>query len=898
MEKNPSAKTCERLFLVDAHAYLHRAYHALPPLTSPAGKPVGALYGFASMLLSLTRREKPELLVVCFDAPGPTFRYKLFERYKATRKPIDEDLKSQLALSCEMASAMGFSCAQLPGWEADDLIATLARRGRERGADVVIVSGDKDALQLIDDHVRVLNEAKGTMLDDAAVVAKFGVHPAQVGDYLALTGDSSDNVPGVPGIGPVGAVKLLSRFGSLEALLTAAREGHGDIPAKTAESLRRGTEQVRFGRELVTLDSNSPVDLDLDGCAPAVLSEAAPSTAATERLVRLFTEMGFNSLLPAADAGVRAGAQAGASQAPVVSASSSSFPIVRFVSEKEFLSSAKTAPAAALSVRSEGEDLLKAAGPVATLALAGGEVCVFNDDALRKHRKALSEMFLSSKTLKIGHDLKTAIGLLRSAGLELAGPRFDTALAAWCLDPSLSKPSLAAAARTYLGLEFPPGAAPDSPPSPAAEAERTLRLHPLAKVLEEKLASEGLARVYSELELPLLDILASMEAQGVAVDSGYLQALRGEFAEKIAQLRTEIDELAGMEVNPNSPKQLGVLFFEKLGLPVVHKTEKGGASTDEETLRVLSLRHPLPAKIMDFRELSKLQSTYVEGLLARIDPLTRRVHTHFNQMGTETGRLSSLDPNLQNIPVRTPLGRKIRRAFTAAEGRVLLSADYSQIELHVLAHISGDLELRRAFESGEDVHLRTASEVFGVPASAVDKEMRRRAKAVNFGIVYGQTAHGLSIQHGIPFAEARETIASYFARYRGVESWIKGNLESARREGVVRTLYGRMRRLPDLAAKSRKLSGLAERAAGNTPIQGSAADLIKAAMVRVFGGMKGPARLVLQVHDELLFELPESEVGAFAPWVRTQMEEAVRLDVPIVVDLKVGKNWQDMEPLP
>jgi len=881
----PEPRTKEaRLFLVDAHAYLHRAYHALPPLTTSAGEPVGALLGFARMLLALIKREKPEYLAVCFDAPGPTFRHKLFERYKATRKPTEEDLKKQLGAARGLVEAMGLPSAEAQGWEADDLIATMSRKAAQEGLRVVIVSGDKDALQLVDERVQVWNEAKGVLMDAAKVAEKFGVAPAQITDYLAIVGDSSDNVPGVPGLGPVSAVKLLSRFGTLEAVLKAAREGHPDLTSKAAESLKSSEEKVRFGRELVTLDAKAPIPLGVADCrldfkpGPALAS-------AFERLEfrSLLRELGLGGERHSAPAPNLSGAGAARAENSLRAAP-------KGIPAKELLKAAAKAPEVALEAALLEGGLL-GGGLHLALALPDGRTAEFKEEELSSNRAALAKLLLSPAR-KTAYDLKASMRALKEAGFELEGPFFDARIAGWCLDPSRSKPDLGALLRETLGAELPEGAGPSA---------RAAVLPALAAGLSEQLEEQKLSKVYETLELPLVAILARMEETGIALDVEYLQALRGEFASALAAIKGEIDALSGLEVNLNSPKQIGELLFAKLGLKPSRKTKGGAPSTDEETLHELAAQHPVPAKLLAYREVSKLQSTYVEGLLAKVSPSTRRVHTHFNQTGTETGRLSSLDPNLQNIPVRTPLGQKIRRAFIAGKGQVLLSADYSQIELRILSHFCQDPALLEAFRSGVDVHTRTAAEVFGVAESAVTKEMRRRAKAVNFGILYGQTPHGLSRTLGIPMGEAKGIIEKYFARYRGVDAWIQGTLEEARKTLSVRTLFGRFRRIPGLAAKNFALRSFAERAAVNAPIQGTAADIIKAAMAALhpalLGKAGGKARILLQVHDELLFELPQEDVLEFGRWAKGVMEGVVKLEVPVVVDLKAGRSWQELEPV-
>ena len=880
-----------RLYLVDAHAYLHRAYHALPPLKNSKGEPVGALFGFARMLLSLEKRVKPEFIAVCFDAPGPTFRHKAFKDYKGTRKEIDEDLKVQLGMAREMVESMGLRCFEASGYEADDLMATLARKGEKEGLSVVLVTGDKDALQLVGGKITVWNEAKGEMLDSAKVAEKFKVQPALVADYLALIGDSTDNVPGVPGVGPVGAVKLLSRFGNLEGVIKAAAKGDPDIPAKTQTAIREGEEQLRLSRKLVELDEAVPLKAKLEECSTVTFD---PARAAT-----VFKRFEFSSLVREV---APPGAPAEDAAAPAAETAVRVENLPEPMALKAWLKAAASAEHVALAWRSAGAGASSGELPlgeskwILAMSLLDGRAAVVASDELGANRAALSNLLADPETVKIGHDLKELMKALAESSLPVKTPRFDTMLAAYCLNPTRPRfdfdsvyPELV---RTVEPIEEEPR---------AACLREAIRVWKLAEVAKPKLKKDGVLKLYEDLELPLLDVLADMEVEGIGLDRDYLERLRVEFAQGIESIEKELSKLAGGELNLNSTKQLRKLLFDDLKLPVIHKTPKGEPSTDEETLVALSQQHPLPAKIIDFRELSKLKSTYIDGLLAKI---TRagRVHTHFDQTGAATGRLSSLDPNLQNIPIRTPLGQKIRRAFVPRPGAVFVSADYSQIDLRVLAHISEDEALCEAFRSGEDVHTKTACEIFEVKPDKVDKEMRRRAKAVNFGIVYGQTAHGLSQGLGIPYGAAREYIEKYFARYSGVKKWIERNLDQARADGFVRTILGRVRYLPDLAAKNTAVRQFNERAAANTPIQGSSADIIKQAMVNIHRKMLERAKpwrskTLLQVHDELLFECPKAEAEEFGRWARKEMETAVKLKVPLIVDLKVGENWQDMKPV-
>lgn len=864
---------------MDAHAYLHRAYHALPPLSNAAGEPVGALYGFVRMLLALLRREKPDFLAVCFDAPGPTLRHRAYAGYKATRKETDQDLKFQLALARPLAESMGLKCVELQGYEADDLMATLGTEAASRGCEVVLVTTDKDAFQLVDERVRVLHEGKGLLFDSGKISEKYGVGPEQFVDYLALTGDASDNVPGVPGIGPVGAAKLLRRFGSLDVLLDKALGEAPELSAKAAVALRGAREQALRSRALVRLERRAPIDASLADCRLGAVRK--------DSLLPLLSRFEFHSFLRELAPESAEAQEAPPGRSAVAAPASPLKPWLQSARGERRICIAWTVASKAGSNRCSGSVAL-------ALALPDGRAAWAEPEDLRGQRRALAEL-LGGPCEKVAHDVKTLLSLLRREGLALEGPRFDTMLASYCLDPSRPGYDFRSVSKAAARA-----ASSDDPRTAALEQAR--ELDGLKESLGRALREGGAWSLYQDMELPLVDMLADMEWEGVGVDAPYLRSLGREFDSRIAELRLEIERSAGTEINPNSPRQLAKLLFQDLKLPVVHKTPKGGVSTDEETLLALRPLHPLPAKLLDYRELSKLKSTYIEGLLQRLDPDTGRIHTHFDQAGTATGRLSSLDPNLQNIPIRTPLGQKIRRAFIARPGSLLVSADYSQIDLRVLAHLSEDPALVDAFARGEDVHLKTACEIFGVPPDRVDAEMRRRAKAVNFGIVYGQTPHGLSQELGIPAGKAKDYIERYFDRYAGVRAWCRSCLETARENGFVTTLSGRARRLPDLAAKNSALRQFTERVAVNTPIQGSSADIIKRAMVAIHRKMRArprpwAARPLLQVHDELLFESPEGDVPGFSEWLRSEMESCVRLKVPLRVDVKTGANWQDMRPL-
>jgi DNA polymerase I len=852
-----------RLYLVDAHAYLHRAYHALPPLKNSKGEPVGALYGFARTLLQLLRRDKPEAMAVCLDTPGPTFRHKRFEAYKATRKEIDGDLLAQLPQAQPLAESLGLKTVGLEGWEADDIMATLARKAVKAGWDAVLVTGDKDALQLVGPGIRVFNVSRDTWMDPPQIQEKFGIAPEQVVDYLAIVGDSVDNVPGLKGVGPVGAVKLLKAYGSLKGAIAAAKKGDKALTPKLLESLKAGEKDADMSLSLITLSADAPVkekpeDFKVDGVDVAKAAEG-------------LSRFEFRSLQKELGAEVPAPLQPAAGEADA--ATDGVLPAKK-VELKAIAKELAKAPAVLIGAvpdaPADGE--LLAVSKVRLLAgLEDGRCAVVDEH----EAKAVP---LSGKALKVGWDLKAARRALDTVGLTLEGPDYDAKLAAFCLDPNAAR----------------------DPKASGPEEALLARAQACGgrKAALKKMKDCGVLELYEKVELPLSNVLLDMERAGVLVDEKYLQELSKEFTGDLARLQKEIDKLAGAPLNAQSPKQLGEVLFDKLALPVLHKTAKGGRSTDEETLQSLSAQHPLPGKILEYREIAKLESTYVRGLLEHMDPKTHRVHTTFDMAGAATGRLSSLDPNLQNIPIRTEAGRRIRRAFIAPKGRVLVSADYSQVDLRVLAHESQDATLMESFAQGEDIHQRTASEVFHVAPDKVSSDQRRAAKAINFGIVYGQTAFGLSGQLGISQQEAAAYIKSYKERYPGVDRWVEKNLASAREKGCVRTLLGRVRWLPNLNTKNTAVRQFTERAARNTPIQGGAADIIKLAMLEVDRQLKKgrfDAVMLLQVHDELLFEVAKGELADFAKWIKQVMQDAYELRVPLVADVKAGPNWNDME---
>lgn len=854
-----------RLYLIDAHAYLHRAYHAMPPLTNSKGEPVGALYGFARTLIQILKRDKPEGMAVCFDTPGPTFRDKLYSEYKATRKEIDGDLITQLGQAKPLTEALGFHCIEKVGFEADDIMATMARKGVEEGWDVVLVTGDKDALQLVSPGIRVFNVSRDAWMDEPQIEEKFGITAKSVRDYLAIVGDSSDNVPGLKGVGPVGAVKLIKAYGSFKGAIAAAKKGDKGLTPKVMQALLDGEKTADLALTLIALDEKVPLDASVDDCK---VKDPDPMTLAAG-----LEKFEFRTL--ARDLGAALPSRA---EAPAKTASAAlTVEKVEFKAIVKDLAKAKAVIALAVPDSAGEGELLSVSRVRVGLGLENGKIAVLDEHQL-KDKATLAA--LANDSLKVGWDLKGARRALDVAGIELHGPDFDYKLAAYCLDPGNAKD-------------------PKDGDAEAAVLARAAMCSGRDSIVA-KMRGTKVLELFENIEMPLSAVLLDMERAGILVDEAYLRELSIEFLASLKRLQKDIDELAGAPLNAQSPKQLGEILFDKLNLPVLHKTAKGGRSTDEETLQALSAQHALPGKILEYREIAKLESTYVRGLLERMDLKTHRVHTTFDQTGSVTGRLSSLDPNLQNIPIRTEAGRRIRRAFIAPKGKVLVSADYSQIDLRVLAHESQDATLMESFEKGEDIHLRTAAEIFHVDPKTITTDQRRAAKAINFGIVYGQTAFGLSNQLGISQNEASTYIKKYLQRYPGVSAWVEKNLEQAKTDRSVRTLLGRVRWLPDLEAKNAAVRQFTERVARNTPIQGGSADIIKVAMINIAKEMakgKKNAVMLLQVHDELVFECEKGEAPAFGAWVKKVMEAAIKLRVPVVAEVKTGLNWQDMEKL-
>jgi DNA polymerase I len=901
------------LFVVDALNYLFRAFHALPPLTTKSGQPTGAVYGFCQMLLRIEREHDPSHMCVVFDAPGPTFRDELFPAYKANRPPTPPELIAQIDLAREVADAFGYTVLSVPGVEADDVIATLVvHAGAERLA-VVIGSSDKDLMQLCSDNVKLLDAVKNRLMGPPEVQEKWLVPPEKLGDVLALMGDSVDNVPGVPGIGPKTAAELITTYGSLDGVLANAEK----IKGKKGQALVESRETLATSRALVRLRD----DVDL----PKALGDMRRVPPSADKLRDLFARLEFGRLLaqlaPAAPPAAEPTAQASAPE-PASSSPAEMEPDPTMVRDKaglaEMIAGIERAREVAVAPLFDGEVPMRAGLRALAVAMRDGSrfylpvrhglldasAGLSEADAV----SALSPMLEADGIVKHVHNGKALDVFLRARGHALTGVKSDTMLAAYLLDSARADYDLASLTSELLGKHLAAG----STGSAARHGARALADAPLDENRSRHLAAEAAAilaladgqaprlttakqeALYHDVELPLAPVLATMECWGIRLDAGYLRALGSEVSASAKALETEIHGLAGGVFNIASPKQLAEVLFTKLGLPIVKKT-KTGVSTDADVLEELAALHPMPAKILEYRTLTKLVGTYIDALPALVNPRTGRLHTTFQQAVAATGRLSSSDPNLQNIPIRSEIGRKIRHAFVADPGYQIVSADYSQIELRVLAHFCEDPAFLDAFRTGADIHRRTAAEVFGVAEATVSDEQRRIAKAINFGLVFGQTDFGLAQVLRIPRAQAHEYIQSYFQRYARVRSHMDAMIAEARRTQVVSTLLGRTRALPEINAKRPQERNYAERIARNTPIQGSAADILKLAMLRVARGLpKFPqVRLLLTVHDELVFEVPSSEVEVFCPWVKAEMEAAYQLRVPLVVEVGSGPSWGD-----
>lgn len=919
-----------RLVLIDGSGYIFRAFFALPPLNRPDGLPVGAVYGFSQMLHRLMVDMPQDDLVVIFDAGSQTFRNELYADYKANRDAPPPELVPQFPLVREAARAFGLPVLEMDGYEADDLIATYARMGREVGQEVLIVSSDKDLMQLIQPGIAMYDPMKARAIDDEEVMTRYGVTPDKVGDLLALAGDSSDNVPGVPGIGPKTAAQLLNAYGDLETLLNRA----GEIKQpKRRENLLAHAETARLSRKLVTLCEDAPVPVPV-----ADLKRPTPDLAK----LRAFLEgNGFRNLLnrvmeapavaeqagvsvqPAAASGDGVAQATEGAPAPAVQASAAkAITLDSLEALDRVLAEAKEAGQLSFDIETSSLSVARAELIGVALAVRTGEgyyLPIGHKDAFGQLRDGqipledaldrLRPILADPAVLKIGHNLKYDVAVMRRYGVPV-GPVDDTLLLSYVLDGTRHNHGMDNLASIHLGVEtihYEDVAGKGKAQIPFAEveidkatayaaedAEVTLRLHQRFK---PRLVTERQSTLYERIERPMVPVIAAIEATGIRVDVDVLRSLSTEFKIRMAELETKAHEQAGYPFNLGSPKQLGDVLFGSMGLQSARKTATGAFATGANVLEDLAAQgHELARTVLDWRQLQKLTRTYTDALIEQAQPDTGRVHTSYSLAATTTGRLSSSDPNLQNIPIRTSEGRKIRRAFVPQDGFVLMSADYSQIELRILAAMAEIEPLKAAFAADVDVHKVTASQMFNVPVDELGADMRRNAKTINYGIIYGIGAYGLAQRLGIPRDVARDYIATYFAQYPGIRDYMDRTKAIARKQGYVETLFGRRCIVAEIASKNAAHRAGAERAAINAPIQGTAADVMKLAMTRVFDRLVNgnlDARLLLQVHDELLFEVPEDQVEATASVVREVMEDVVTLDVPLVVDVGTGANWDE-----
>jgi len=897
------------LVLVDGSSFLYRAFHALPPLTNSRGEPTGAVLGVANMLRKLISAHATQHVGVVFDAPGRTFRDDLFEEYKSHRPPMPDDLRSQIEPLHAIIRAMGLPLLIESGVEADDVIGTLALRAAEQGYFVIISTGDKDMAQLVSDRIVLENSMYDIRLDREGVVAKFGVPPECIVDYLALVGDTSDNIPGVPKVGPKTAAKWLQEYGSLDAIIDQA----DSVGGKVGENLRATLDQIPLSRQLATIRCDLSLPL-----TPDDLVSTEPDTHVLRDWLK---RMEFNSWLRQLETASESTAPSPQIQTAAIPAVKGHYEVVLTEADlQRWISQLETAELFAFDTETTHLDYTQAAIVGVSFAVKAGEAAYV---PLAHHYPGAPPQLNREKVLedlrplleapdrgKLGQHLKYDANVLANHGITLRGMRHDTMLESYILNSTATRHDMDSLATYYLQHEtisfedvagkgakqigFDQVGLTEATEYAAEDADVTLRLH---ETLWPRLSAEpSLKRVYQTLEIPLIPVLSRIERTGVLVDVFMLAEQSRELAGRMLELEREAHAVAGSPFNLGSPKQIQMVLYDKLNLPVLKKTPKGQPSTDESVLAELAEQYDLPRLILDYRSVSKLRSTYTEKLPQQINPRTGRVHTSYHQAVAATGRLSSSDPNLQNIPVRTAEGRRIRQAFIAPQGRKILAADYSQIELRIMAHFSGDPNLRLAFAENADVHRHTAAEVFGVALDAVSADQRRSAKAINFGLIYGMSAFGLAKQLGVDRTLAQRYIDTYFERYPGVKTFMEQSRETAREKGYVETLMGRRLYVPDIRSRNAQSRQYAERTAINAPMQGTAADIIKAAMIAVddwIESSKVPVSMIMQVHDELVFEVSEDFIDVARHTIRSLMTGAAALSVPLCVDVGVGDHWDE-----
>jgi DNA polymerase I len=918
-----------KLLLVDGSSYLYRAFHALPPLTSSKGEPTGAVLGVLNMLNKLMKEESPQRIAVVFDAPGRTFRDDLFDRYKAHRAPMPDDLRSQLQPLLEAVAALGLPLLRITGVEADDVIGTLAVQGAAAGFEVLISTGDKDMAQLVDPRISLVNTMSNTRLDREGVKAKFDVFPEQIVDYLALVGDSSDNIPGITGVGPKTAAKWLNQYRTLDAVIAHAAE----ITGKVGENLRNELPAVELSRKLATIDATVPLEV-----TPEDLVAGNPDLPRLRELYgRLELRALSKSLDTMAPAGGAGSAATAPAEAPSAAAPSAAAPgaeviaaapsaartyeaVVSHAALDAWIAKLRAAPLISIGTETDSLDYMRARLIGLSFAIAPDEAAYIplghdytgapKQLALEDVLAALKPVLEDSALPKLGRRLKFDTHILANHGIALRGQRYDSMLESYVLDSVATRHDMESTAGRYLGADitryedlvgkgakqitFGQVDVQRAADYAGQQADVTLKLH---RALWPQLeAAPRLETLYDTIEQPLSPVLYRMERAGVLVDRALLRAQSSELAARMAELQELAHAAAGGVFNVDSPKQLQEILFGKLGIPVVRKTPTGQPSTAEDVLEELALSYDLPRLILEYRGVSKLKSTYTDKLPEQINERTGRIHTCYQQTVAATGRLSSSDPNLQNIPIRTAEGRRIRQAFIASEGYSLVAADYSQIELRIMAHLSSDASLLKAFAEDRDIHQATAAEVLGLPAGEVSADQRRSAKAVNFGLIYGMSAFGLARQLGISRGDAQRYVDLYFERYPGVKRYMDETRAQARERGYVETVFGRRLYLPEIRSRNAAMRQYAERSAINAPMQGTAADIIKRAMIEVdawLGETHARARLIMQVHDELVLEVADEAVETIAARLKEHMIAAADLAVPLKVDVGIGRHWDE-----
>ena len=898
-------QTKENLILIDGSSFLFRAYHAVPPLTNPQGEPTNAIYGVSNMLRKLISDYKSDYITVVFDAPGKTFRNDLYDQYKAHRPPMPDDLRVQIQPLHDLIRAMGLPLIMESGVEADDVLGALAQHAAQQGFNVIISTGDKDMAQLVTEDIILENTMSNTRLDIQGVIDKFGVRPEQIIDYLALMGDSSDNIPGVPKVGPKTASKWLEQYQTLENLVANADK----ITGKIGENLRASLEQLPLAKQLTTIkcDLNLPYDMADLKRRPIII----------DTLKSLLTELGFFSWLKTLDNHVEVVVIENEKPALIQSTYETILTQPHF---NQWLERLENAPLFAFDTETTSLDYRKARivgvsfsvtpGNAAYIPLAHDYPQVPDQLDRTEILEQLRPLLENPNKAKLGQNLKYDAHVLANHGIALRGIAHDSMLESYVLNSTATKHNMDDLAKAYLGVttiqyeevagkgvkQIPFQEVPieQAAPYAAEDADITLQLHQTLMTQLEQHPS--LLSLYTDIEIPLISVLARIENNGVLIDTGMLFQQSLELASHIITLEQQAHDLAGHTFNLSSPKQIQEILYDQQKLPILKKTPKGQPSTEESVLQELALNYPLPKLILDYRSLSKLKSTYTDKLPQQVDDSTGRIHTSYHQAVAATGRLSSSDPNLQNIPIRSEEGRKIRQAFIAPTGYKILAADYSQIELRIMAHLSADTGLLNAFSAGEDVHKATAAEVFGVALDQVTNDLRRSAKAINFGLIYGMSAFGLAQQLGLSRSQAQTYIDLYFARYPGVKNYMDSIREQAREQGYIETVFGRRLYLPEIKSRNAARRQYAERTAINAPMQGTAADIIKRAMINTDQWLlndKPDAKMIMQVHDELVFEVAENKIAEYSAIIRTLMCSAANLNVPLIVDIGVGDNWDE-----